>query len=645
MINREVPVIFNSRDEQFKNPVGAIQAGYELSLVLLSSKKVGAVSAKTVVIFDKDKCSWEYEMLPAETEIVTDDYVSFTVNFEMAEKGLYWYYFVLKTNDRELIVGRSGGENRAVICDKPSAWQQSVYKRSYSMPDWVCGGVFYHIFVDRFYRSGERVELPDKINREDWGGRPDYLPNQNGRIMNNDFFGGNLPGIREKLPYLKGLGVTCLYLSPIFEAFSNHKYDTGDYTRIDPMFGTEQDFIDLCRNARELGIHVICDGVFAHTGSDSVYFDKNGTHGGKGAYGNPNSKYRDWYFFHPDENYETWWGIDTLPRINKDNAAYNEFINGRDGIVRRWLRDGADGWRLDVADELPNRFIESIAKAAKSEKRDALIIGEVWEDASIKISYGDRKNYFEGDKLDSVMNYPFKDAIIDFVKNGNSFDIKSTVESIVENYPEEVVHCLMNMLGTHDTPRILTALADRQLPLDASREDKAGFVLNDVEKSVAVKRLKIASVIQMTLPGVPCVYYGDEAETEGCADPFNRSCFPWGHENQDLQDWYKMVIGIRTGRDVYKRGKYRTVAAFEGLYAFERYDRENRLITAANCGEREQIIIVHGTWKDLLTGKLLRDNITAFPGEVLLLEKVEETKKQKGGILNGIQRTFQSMDK
>lgn len=625
MARERKQIIFNSRDEQFKCPAGAVRSGTEVEFRILVAEEVYVRDARLAVIFDKNSSIAYYKMEREDTPPETDDYYAYTVKIRIIDPGLYWYHFEMDTGSGRIIAGKSGPDNKAVFSrDEYNSWQQTVYKRQYSVPEWIQGGVIYQIFVDRFFGSGKRVAMDGKINRTDWGGTPEYRPTSDGRILNNDFFGGNLNGVIEKLPYLKDLGINCIYLNPIFEAYSNHKYDTSNYMKIDPMFGDLENFRSLCRKAREMGIRVILDGVFSHTGSDSLYFDKNGTHGGKGAYNHQDSPYRSWYYFDDHERYETWWGIDTLPRINKDNPDYQKFICGKDGVCRYWLRQGASGWRLDVVDELPNRFVESLAQAAKGEKEDALLIGEVWEDASNKIAYSERKNYFIGDKLDSVMNYPFKEAIIDFVRNGNAFGMVSTVEQILENYPKEVVDCLMNILGTHDTERILTALGGADLGFNPDRKTQAETKMSVEEKKRAIRLLKIAVCLQMTLPGVPCVYYGDEAGMEGYRDPFNRRCFPWGEEDHDLQEWYRRLIHYRRSHPVYRQGGYRTVAAINGTYAFERFDDKERIVTAANMGEDEDSLILSGSWIDDLTGERVRGNVTVFPEEVMLLRKIED---------------------
>ncbi len=622
-------VVFDSRDEMFKQPVGAVREGTMVTFRLLAGRWLEVRSAELLLLFDKAGERRAITMAAAETPVQTDDYLMYTASVRMEARGLYWYAFVLHTAAGDLQVTRSAADNRAEVTagDAPW-WQQTVFRRDYEVPDWIEGGVFYHIFVDRFRHAGPYVEMEGKVTRRDWGGQPEYQPDSEGRILNRDFFGGNLAGIIEKLPYLQNLGVTCLFLSPIFEADSNHKYDTSDYLKIDPMFGSEEDLRALCEKARELGMRVILDGVFAHTGADSIYFDRYGRYGNQGAWGHPDSPYRGWYFFHPGERYETWWGIETLPRVNKGSESYRSFICGPDGVARRWLRAGASGWRLDVADELPNAFLERLAQAVKAEKPDALLLGEVWEDASNKVAYSERKNYFEGDKLDSVMNYPFRSGIIDFVRNGNAAALAGTVEAILENYPKDVVDCLMNILGTHDTERILTALGGRDLGPSPDRETQARERMNSWQRHQAVRMLKTACVVQMTLPGVPCVYYGDEAGLEGYKDPFNRACYPWGQEDRDLLDWYGRVIAFRRTHPVYRRGLYRTMAAFGGLYAFERYDDRERVITAANCGGTDEKLILSGIWKDNLTGEIYQGNVTMFPGQVLLLTPVPRKKPE-----------------
>ncbi|MDO4869269.1 MAG: alpha-amylase family glycosyl hydrolase [Bacillota bacterium] len=617
-------IIFDSRNTYFKTPSGAVVSDTEITYRILVAKALHPDCVHIVVKYDRHDEPARYQMNGGEeTPAETDTYLEYTLTLAIHDTGLYWYRFEIETPKGILRVGRDQ-DNAAVITDDDAAWQQTVYQRKYDVPDWLYGGIYYHIFVDRFHRSGrQRFAGEGQILRDDWGGVPVWEP-QDGQILNNDFFGGDLEGIRQKLPYLASLHVTCIYLSPIFEAYSNHKYDTANYERIDPMFGSEEDFQRLCREANDLGIRVICDGVFSHTGADSIYFDKHGRCGGSGAYNNPDSPYRSWYCFREDGSYDCWWDFETLPKLNKRDPGYIRYITGENGIVRKWLRAGASGWRLDVADELDGGFLDTLTEAAKTEKSDALILGEVWEDASNKIAYDERKNYFEGGRLDSVTNYPVRNGIIEFIRNGDSQRLRSAVESIIENYPPEVTNCLMNILGTHDSPRIITALAGADLGPDPTREAQAHTHLDENQWEEGIRLLKMASLIQMTLPGLPCIYYGDEAGTEGYKDPFNRTCYPWDQENQDLLQWYRKLTEIRSAHGVFRQGGYRTIDASDGLFAFERYCGYGMywpVITAVNRGPAERELSLEGQWRDLLTGRIVSGNVSVFPNEALLLER------------------------
>ncbi len=466
--------------------------------------------------------------------------------------GLYWYTFDLW--------------DYGVL--KERLWQLTVYEKGFKTPDKFSGGIMYHIFVDRFNRGKETPIRDDVFYHENKDDLPHYAPNSLGIVENTDFYGGNIDGIINKLPYLRDLGVTILYLSPIFKANSNHKYDTGNYEEIDEMFGTTEDFERLVSQAREYGMDIICDGVFNHTGDDSLYFNKYGRYPSAGAYSTPDSPYADWYKFNHDRtDYESWWGIKILPCTEKEKSGFADYITGKNGIIERWTSLGIS-WRLDVADELPDSFLNKLRTAAKRQNPDCLIIGEVWEDASNKISYGARRRYLLGRQLDSVMNYPWKNAIIDYVINGNSKALKDAVNTLVENYPPQVLHNLMNILGTHDTPRILTVLSGNTLPEDKSHA--ANYSLSSEARALASQRLKIASLLQMTLPGIPCIYYGDEAGCEGCGDPFNRRYYPWGREDERIMSWYKKITAIRRSREDFNAGEFNLIYAEDGCFSFSR---------------------------------------------------------------------------
>ena len=505
-------------------------------------------------------------------------YDVYKAELQFNDKGLFWYHFLVDTTyDVTFTIPEHPG----------GGFQITVFKPDATQPEWIWGGVIYHIFVDRFNNDGKMRLGHGAIHRADWGGCPYFLPDEKGIVHNNDFFGGNLYGIVEKLPYLEELGVTCIYLSPVFEANSNHKYDTGDFLKVDVAFGGDEALEFLCKEAGKRNIKVILDGVFNHVGSDSVYFNRYDRYDSVGAYQNRRSPYHSWFSFKDDGTYEAWWGIELLPAVNKNNQQYKNFLCDKDGVIAHWMKKGVSGWRLDVVDELPDALLDPLCEAMKREKADAYIVGEVWEDASHKIAYSVRRRYFLGGQLDSVTNYPLKNAIIACVKDGDIFRLANTMSSLCRNYPKNVLDSLMNIVGTHDTMRILTVLSGVELP--DNKLAMSHFKLSESELALAKKRLKIASTLQFTLPGVPCVYYGDEAGMEGGADPFNRVCYPWGNEDVDLISWYRKLSEIRKKFKCFKDGKYTLIEAIDGLFAFTR-EGDDRVLVAINVSDSDKTI-------------------------------------------------------
>lgn len=611
----ENQIMSNLHYSNFRYPSGAVPTDSVVKFEIQVPRYYALKEVYLVWINDEDH---QYTHIKMNWAGIQEGRDIFHKAIEIKQPGLAWYYFRLHTVTKQIYVGKHNQDVIEMEVEPPS-WQLTSYDKDFRTPDWIKGGLFYHIFIDRFAKEGPEVTRKNAVIRNDWGGIPTFAPNEFGEVVNNDFFGGNLKGIIGKLPYLHSLGVTCLYLSPIFEAFSNHKYDTGDYNKIDPMFGTTEDFNKLCKEAKKLGIEVILDGVFNHTGSDSIYFNKKETYDSLGAYQSKDSEYYRWFNFfeHPDK-YESWWGIDTLPSINETDPSYLEFISGDNGISRKWLKEGANGWRLDVADELPDEFLDRFRDAVKRENQEALIIGEVWEDASHKVAYGKRRRYFQGKQLDSVMNYPFKNAIIQFIRYGDAEELHNIITDITFNYPECVVHCLMNMIGTHDTRRILTALGGQEL-YHATKEEKALVKMTVDEKQNAIELLKLAALIQMTLPGVPCIYYGDEVGMEGYEDPLNRVCYPWGNENKDLLSWYKKLGTIRKQLSVFKKGKYETIYAGNQVFLFKRFDDQETIVIGVNRSDQPFQIEVENSYLNLLNHKLVNNELILQPNEGCLL--------------------------
>ena len=590
-------VRYNPTDEFYKSIVGAVGEDVRFGIRLQIHEVVNPSKVKLVVYSDDRAVNKEYVMYK---DVSGGGYDNYLADVQL-KKGLYWYYFTMDGVAYEHYIGLGDDLRASMFFENVRPYQLSVYKKQYETPSWLNKGVMYQVMVDRFASDGTTVPNEDKVMRR-WGEQPFYRE-EDGVVRNRDFFGGNLKGLIGKLDYLQTLNVTTLYLNPIFKAYSNHKYDTEDYEVIDPMFGTKEDFAELCRQAEARGMRVILDGVFNHVGSTSKYFNRGKKYGEGGAYNDEKSPYRDWFHIYDDGSYECWWNFQSLPRINAHSKGAQRYFTAKNGIVPRWLRAGAAGWRLDVVDEIDDCMLDKIVASAKKEKPDAVIIGEVWEDASNKVDYGVRRHYLDGSQLDSVMNYPLMNGIISFVRDGNEQLLSQVVFDIVNNYPRFVRNNLMNILGTHDTMRILTDLAGTRLD-NAPKEAMARTKLNDYQYKEGCKLLKIAAVLQYTMFGFPCVFYGDEAAVEGYKDPFCRACYPWGEENKLMLDFYRRLGELRKC-NVFAEGDFHQLAAERGVYAFERVDTEtdSQAIVAVNRGDDVYKLYLGDAYEDVLTGR------------------------------------------
>ncbi len=604
--------VFDPRREEYKKPYGAVPCETVLTVTVRPLHTEDFVAA--ALIFQEEFAGTVRE-IPLTFAGAAEDRDLFTGSFPAPEEPeLGWYRFRFRRRDGGIRwMGKNGYGGEEV-----TSWQQTVYDGSRPTPGWFGEGVTYQIFPDRFRRTfipDPRGMLGDRWVHQGWEEPMVYLPDGNGEIRNRDFFGGNLQGVEEKLDYLYSLGVTTLYFCPIFESDSNHRYNTGDYDKVDPMLGDQDDLERLCRKARELGMHVMLDGVFNHTGSNSRYFNAHGIYPSLGAAQSRESPYYPWYNFQDwPWRYDAWWGVRTLPAVNESHPDYVDFIiTGEDSVIRRWLRAGADAWRLDVADELPDEFIAEIRRVMEEEKPDSFLLGEVWEDGSNKIAYDKRRKYLLGRETHGLMNYPFRDSCLRYLRGGPAEDFQEAMETIRENYPRPAFYSAMNMLGTHDTPRVLTLLGTSPMDPPATRKERAEYRMSAREYYRGVRLLQVGAIILFAFPGSPTILYGDEAGMEGWEDPFNRGTFPWGREDRLLQYRFALLGNTRKTRLSLRRGELRWLHARGHVLAFAREYQGEITIAAANVGEEPAILSFD--WPgDLATDVLCGQRFLAYGG-------------------------------
>lgn len=590
-------------DPAFRSPCGAVEEGTEITFSLAA---FGGVKSACLCV-----CG---DGFSAEIPMDKTDSV-FTASFSPPSPADLRYRFRL--DNAWLCLAEDGHRSR--LCTEPAeGFRLTVYKRGFETPGWFSRSVMYQIFPDRFgftddgtaqkgieYHRllGQTPELHKSTDEPvKWQARAferDYAP--------DDFYGGNLRGIAKKLPYLKELGVGVIYLNPIVEARSNHRYDTSDYRRVDPILGSNEDYVNLCAEARSMGIRIINDGVFSHTGADSIYFNRFGSYESTGAYQGKSSPYYGWYDFrHFPDDYRCWWNFKDLPEVNENDPKWQEYIiSGDNSVVKQWLRAGADGWRIDVADELPDEVLSLIRCAAKEVSPDSVIIGEVWEDAVSKESYGKKRNYALGFSLDSVMNYPFRKAVIAFAQGkSGAFELRDFLMSQQHNYPAPMYVSLMNLLGSHDVERLHTALAfDYDVNgLDRSQQSKLRPSKEQSEKATALQ--KLCAAIQYCVPGVPCLYYGDEECLDGARDPFNRA--PFEPSGAGLHNFYTRLGELRNASPALHMGSMKVSAPDPNVIVIEReYDGERRICIVNRSEEafnlpKKRKALLSGEWTDLV---------------------------------------------
>ena len=564
-----------------KLPKGVISKGDTVRFKIKVDLKCTPNEAYLMIKSDDDT-DYKYILMDRKEDVCEAE-------FTFLSSGHYFYNFKLNYNDFCVYLSKSYDSYCVVLNSKGDDFFQLVTKEQYDCTDSLQGGLIYQILVDRFCRDGKVFSRQPLILRDDWGGKI-KKNSSDPLVINREVFGGNFKGVTKKLKFLAELGVTTIYFNPISLANSHHKYDTADYMTLDDMYGSEDDFVALISKAKSFGIKVIIDGVYNHTGSDSIYFNKYGRFNTLGAYNSKDSKYAEWYrFINYPEVYESWWGIDTLPSIKRDSESFHNFIAGENGVIEKFMKFGVFGVRLDVVDEISDEFTKMISDKVHSFDKNAVVMGEVWEDASTKISYSQRRKYFSNNELNSVMNYPIRESILEYIKSKEPYTLNFTLRMLVNGYPKVVLDNLMNFLGTHDTPRIFSEL-----------KGIAGG-----NEALAKCYYKIAMCILFTVPGVPSIFYGDEYAMEN-NDGSSRGCFDWENYNNDIFNWTKNLATIRKYK-VFAHGDINVLFHSNGKFVFERFDTNEHIVVCTNLRPSPLKVCLKGKYVSFFTGSEVSD--------------------------------------
>jgi glycosidase len=605
-----IQVVHDSQSIKFRKPFGAVEVGQKVKLSIIVDREI--IVAVEFIQFDGTRLN-----MGMQKEYLNNGEFKYSAEIDTSDAlGILEYYFILIDGYDRLYYGNNdehlGGIGQ-IYTYNPVPYQITVYKKSF-IPDWYKEGVIYQILVDRFYNGNENntVNSPKENSfiYGRWDDSPMYIKDNFGRVVRGDFYGGNLKGIIKKLDYIKSLGANIIQLSPIFKSPSCHKYDTADYEVIDEMFGTNNEFKELCDIAESKGIKIILDVVLGYTSSDSKYFNKLGKYDEIGAYNSPNSQYHNWYkFIRYPYQYESWWGINERPSIDSMQKGYIDYIIKNDNsIIKRWIDMGASGWKLNVIDELSDEFIELIRKRIEDIDENVVLVGDIWEDASNKISYSKRRRYLQGKEVQAATNYPLRESLINFTKGYIKSDrFRQRIMSLYENYPRESFYGNINIVGTYDTERILTVLDEN------------------------VELLRLLVVLQFTLPGVPLICYGDEVGLKGGREPDNRKSYPWGKENKNLIEFYYKIISIRNNENGLKKGNLNIFETDSDVFVFERCYENERIIVLVNVSKKLKLIKdinLNGSYVNLFNNsekyRFIGNNsiITIFPWDFKILRKM-----------------------
>ena len=516
-----------------------------------------------------------------------NDLAVFQTHITIPTCAIYHYCFSCEANGNLIYIKRKNHSNlQTNLIDEN--WKLSV---NFDVPDWAKGKVMYHVFVDRFKRgSKEKMEeMPRRKIHNSWEEDMIIGPDEQG-IWNNDFYGGDLKGIKQQLPYLKSLGIDIIYLSPIVKSQSNHRYDTGDYEIVDPYAGTNEDLKNLCESAHNLGMAIILDAVFNHTGNDSKYFNEFASYDTVGAYQSSDSIYNSFYR-KKEENgqskFDYWWGMKNLPVCDGNSSSWIEYITGTDGIIDKWFALGIDGLRLDVADELTDNFIKKIRKAVKRNKEDGFIIGEVWKNPM----HMNREYLSSGQCMDTVMNYWFIDALLRYYNYTDIDKLTQTIEEILTEYPKDTINSLMNFTSTHDITRAINLFSKENFQENGEwawnlKNDNIywckDYVLTN-EQYEHNKQIYESYVFALTFfPGILSIFYGDEIGIQGMGNLSNRKPYPQTEYDKELLDFFKKIGNIRKNEPFLRNAELEMLDINQDYLMFERYDQYDKMLVVVS---------------------------------------------------------------
>lgn len=537
-----------------------------------------------------------------------NNYAFFEATVDLENCPLYHYYFSYYANGKSQYYK----DEKKKVTGDTTILREECYKKSvnFDAPDWAKGAVAYQIFPDRFNKGKETVMAPMARRRihENWYELPILEPDVGG-IYNNDFFGGNFRGIMEKIPYIADLGVDIVYFNPIVRSQSTHRYDTADYFQPDPYLGTVEELKQMIDEFHKFGIKVIFDGVFNHTGNDSIYFNQYGTYDSVGAYQSLESPYRDFYEFDEKGKVHGWWGFETLPTISKNNPKFMDMVCGNGGVIDVWCSWGIDGIRLDVMDELPDHHIMGINRAMQRNKPNNFIIyGEVWENAMRK-----GRSYINDKEAHSVMNYFLMDPLLRYYMYGDTHKLDRALREILTEYPIETIQTLMNSTSTHDTSRFIEFFSCNVFKYNGkdywdidwhgmSEKERIEWQKNhkltheQYEHGKTVMKSYVTALAFM--PGMFTIFYGDEVGVQGIGNLLNRATYPWGHEDLELLEFYKKLIKSRKSEEFLRKADMRVIKIDQNQFVFERYDDNEQAIVIASRVDHETQIAIPEEYKD-----------------------------------------------